>query len=239
MLRAARTVVIGLLLAAPASAGIPLGGEFQVNVQTAQGQSYPDLAKDTDGDFIVVWSSGHQADAPPEIFFRRFASTGAAMDTEFQVNSSTAFVQDYPAVAFQSGGAFVVVWESQQDGDGYGIFGQRFDSLGAKNGGEFQVNTYTPGYQTAAALAADADGDFVVTWKSAYQDGDGGGIFGRRFDSSGVAQALEFQVSSFTTATQEHGAVAMSAAGSFIAVWASAQDGDSRGIFGRRFDASG
>jgi hypothetical protein len=240
LLRAARTVVIGLIFAAPAGAGVPLGGEFQVNVQTAQGQSYPDVAKETDGDFIVVWSSGHQAGAPPEIFFRRFDSAGMAVNTEFQVNSFTQYVQDYPRVAAQSGGAFVVVWESQRDGDGYGIFGQRFSSLGAKEGGEFQINSHTIGYQTAAALAADADGDFVVTWESADQDGDGGGIFGRRFDSAGVPQAVEFQVNTFTTATQEHGAVAMSAAGSFIAVWASGgQDGESRGIFGQRFDASG
>ena len=232
--------IAGLLLAAPASAGIPLGGEFQVNVRTAQSQSYPDVAKETDGDFIVVWSSGHQTEAPPEIFFRRFDSAGNALDTEFQVNSHTADVQDYPAVATQSDGAFVVVWESQQDGDGYGVFGQRFTSLGAKEGGEFQVNAHTIGYQTAAAVAADADGDFVVTWSSADQDGAGGGIFGRRFDSAGVPQAVEFQVNAYTTATQEHGAVAMSAAGSFIAVWASGgQEGDSRGIFGQRFDASG
>jgi hypothetical protein len=232
--------VIALLLAAPAAAGIPLGGEFQVNVQTAQGQSYPDVAKENDGDFIVVWSSGHQAEAPPEIFFRRFDSTGMALDTEFQVNSSTQYVQDYPRVAPQSGGAFVVVWESQRDGDGYGIFGQRFTSLGAKEGGEFQINTYTVGYQTAAALAADADGDFVVTWSSADQDGDGGGIFGRFFDRFGVPQGVEFQVNSHTTATQEHGAVAVSTGGGFIVVWASSgQDGESRGIFAQRFDASG
>ncbi len=71
------------------------------------------------------------------------ASTPPAtpLDTELQVNSFTADIQDYPAVATQSGGAFVVVWESQQDGDGYGVFGQRFSSSGAKEGGEFQVNT--------------------------------------------------------------------------------------------------
>lgn len=121
---------IELALAPPASAGVPLGGEFQVNVQTAQAQSYPDVARDIDGDFVVVWSSAHQAEAPPEIFFRRFDSAGAALDTELQVNSYTLGVQDYPAVAIQSFGAFVVVWESQQDGDGRGIFGQWFDSWG-------------------------------------------------------------------------------------------------------------
>jgi hypothetical protein len=79
-------------------------------------------------------------------------------------------------------GDFVVVWRSGgQDGNGDGIFGQRFTSNGAKLGGEFQVNTYTTGNQDGPAVAMDAAGNFVVVWRSEGQDGDGGGLFGQRF----------------------------------------------------------
>ena len=234
--------VIGLLLAPPAGAGVAVGGEFQVNSYTAGFQASPSLAMHGNGDFVVVWSSQEQDGdgGIGGIFARRFDSAGNALDAELQVNSFTPDNQGHPAVATQSGGAFVVVWESNQDGDVYGVFGQRFGSSGAKEGGEFQVNTFTVGYQKSPAVAADADGDFVVTWSSAGQDGEAGGIFGRRFDSSGVPQAAEFQVNSYTSAAQLYSAVDMNAAGSFFVVWESnGQDSDSGGVFGQRFDAGG
>jgi hypothetical protein len=237
---ATRLSLLGLVLAAAARAGVPVGSEFQVNVQTVQLQSYPDVAKDSDGGFVIVWSSAYQDGDPPGIFLRSFDADGNAVGPELQVNSYTTNIQDYPAVATQSGGALVVVWQSQRDGDGYGIFGQRFSSPGTKQGDEFQINSHTIGYQEFPALAAEGDGDFVVTWNSADQDGSATGIFGRRFASSGMPQGAEFQVNSYTVAAQKYSAVTINGDGSFIVVWASnGQEGDSNGIFGQRFDASG
>src|SRR5262245_56825311 len=54
-------------------------------------------------------------------------------------------------------------------------------------GPEFQVNTFTTNNQLAAAVATDADGDFVVTWTS-NQDGSGNGIYAQRYNAAGVAQ---------------------------------------------------
>ena len=48
-------------------------------------------------------------------------------------------------------------------------------------GSEFQVNTYTTSGQSGPAMATDADGDFVVVWRSENQDGSSYGVFGRRF----------------------------------------------------------
>jgi hypothetical protein len=50
-------------------------------------------------------------------------------------------------------------------------------------GGEFQVNSFTTGYQGLPAVASDADGDFVVVWMSG--DGDDFGVFGQRFEGGG------------------------------------------------------
>ena len=51
-------------------------------------------------------------------------------------------------------------------------------------GDEFQVNTYTTFFQDRPGLAVNANGDFVVAWRS-YHDGDGTGVFGQRFGSDG------------------------------------------------------
>ena len=55
-------------------------------------------------------------------------------------------------------------------------------------GGEFQVNTFTPSGQSFPAVAMDADGDFVVAWNSTARTATFG-IFARRFNAAGVARA--------------------------------------------------
>jgi len=52
-------------------------------------------------------------------------------------------------------------------------------------GSELQVNTYTTGDQRHPAVAGDAAGNFVVVWDSV-ADGDSLGVFGQRYDSSGL-----------------------------------------------------
>src|SRR5687768_18004727 len=44
-------------------------------------------------------------------------------------------------------------------------------------GDEFRANSFTASQQNAAAIAADADGDFVLAWQSYAQDGSNYGIF--------------------------------------------------------------
>jgi hypothetical protein len=160
---------------------------------------------------------------------------------EFRVNTYTTNNQLSAAVAMDAGGNFVVVWNSYtEDGSSWGIFGQRYDAGGAPQGGEFQVNTYTTGVQRFPAVAMDAGGNFVVVWQSDTQDGSDYGIFGQRYDAGGAARGGEFRVSAYTTNNQRFPAVALTAGGAFVVVWESlAQDGNSFGIFGRRYDAGG
>ena len=59
--------------------------------------------------------------------------TEAAVKTgsEFQVNTWTIWDQVFPSVTGLSGGGFVVTWESfEQDGWGYGIYGQLYGIKG-------------------------------------------------------------------------------------------------------------
>src|SRR6185436_11385497 len=159
---------------------------------------------------------------------------------EFQVNTYTTGIQ-FPegarAVASDGSGNFVVVWTSYNGGD-YSVFGQRFNASGIPQGSEFPVNTYTTGAQGAPAVASDANGNFVVVWKSNGQDGSGFGVFGRRFNASGVALASEFRVNTYTTGSQGDASVASDANGNFVVVWDSVYQSYS-GAFGRRFNASG
>jgi hypothetical protein len=97
--------------------------------------------------------------------------------TEFRVNTTTAGDQIYPDNATLTGGDFVVVWSSQnQDGSGWGIYGQRYGADGNVNGGEFLINTFTTGNQIDPRPTALSDGGFVATKYSDAQDPSAGGV---------------------------------------------------------------
>jgi hypothetical protein len=144
-------------------------------------------------------------------------------------------------VAVEGDGDFVVAWVSvDQDGSGEGVFARRFDSAGAGQGGELQVNTHADGDQNRPAVAVRGGSGFVVTWSSEQQDGDQSGVFARRFDASGVALGVEFQVNSHTASYQDYSAVAMGSDGEFVIAWNSlGQDGNYNGVFAQRFDSAG
>jgi hypothetical protein len=101
---------------------------------------------------------------------------------EFQVNTYTMSYQEFSSVATLSTGGFVVTWHSNgQDGDGFGIYAQRYDANGSRVGSEFQVNTYTTSDQLLPSVAALSTGGFVVTWNSNGQDGSANGVYAQSY----------------------------------------------------------
>jgi hypothetical protein len=224
-----------------ASSGAPQGTEFQVNTYTKNYQDQPALCCAADGSFVVTWADDGQDGDDEGIFGRRFSSSGAAQGSEFQVNTYTTGSQEDPSLCCAGDGAFVVVWESEfQDGNFYGITGRRFSSSGAAQGNEFQVNSYTVDQQDDPDICCDAAG-FVVTWSGGYQlnqDGDGEGIFARRFSAAGAPQGVDFQVNSYTTGPQDRPALACGSDGKVLVAWEGGgdgddQDGSNEGVFAR------
>jgi hypothetical protein len=159
---------------------------------------------------------------------------------EARANTHTTGSQQYPAIAMLKSG-YAVAWVSDgQDGAGYGIYGQRFESNGTKAGREFKVNTATAGAQTLPKIATLSNGTFVVVWQSANQDGDGTGIYAQRFSAAGAKSGIEFRANTTTTSNQSQPSIAALADGGFVVAWTSdGQDGGGLGIYGQRFKANG
>jgi len=218
-----------------------------VNAYTTGTQDAPVAIADAAGNVTVAWVSegdGAQDGDGAGIFGRRFDSTGGPLTSEVPVNTYTLGAQTAPAIAGTAAGEFVVVWESDgQDGDARGVFGQRFDASGTPLGSEFQVNGYTAGDQRDPAVAVDAGGGFVVSWTSDGQDGDGAGVFARRYDASGTPLAGEFQVNTYTTSLQDQSSVAVLPSGEILVAWSSVDQGQifaaMRGVYGQLYDAAG
>ena len=236
-----------------AADGTPLGAPFQVNAYTTSTQRFPALAAASDGAFRVVWSSlGSSGTDTSDVSIqaRRYLSSGSAAGAQTQVNSFTTLEQEFPAVAADSAGNYVVAWESAgssgSDTSGQSIQAQRFAANGAALGGQFQVNTYTTGGQRYPQLAVDASGNFVVVWHSygsVGTDGDSASIQGRLYAANGAAIGGQFQVNSYTTSGQRYPTAAVDGAGNFIVVWdsfgSSGTDTSSFSIQAQRYAADG
>uniref|UniRef100_A0A8J7CZN8 Putative Ig domain-containing protein n=1 Tax=Desmonostoc muscorum LEGE 12446 TaxID=1828758 RepID=A0A8J7CZN8_DESMC len=223
------------------SAGMPQGSEFQVNTSTSDIQGNPTVAMDADGDFVISWTSKDLDGFGYGVYAQRYNNAGEAQGREFQVNTYTDSNQGNSIVAMDADGDFVISWMSYaQDGSGYGIYAQRYNSAGEAQGDEFQVNSSNDDQQYNPTVAMDADGDFVISWTSYNQDGYGNGIYARRYNSAGVAQGSEFQVNTYTDYNQANSTVAMDADGDFVISWQSyGQDGSLYGIYARRYNSAG
>jgi len=248
------TFVLMTALQAGAQAPLPDGAEFQVNTYTTSAQRFPHVAAAANADFVVVWDSFVSPTDPNDsIQGQRYASDGTPLGDQIQVNAYTTNSQTLSSVASDPDGDFVVVWTSLgprgTDSYGYSIQGRRFASDGTALDDQFQVNSYTGGSEDLAAAAMEADGGFVVVWRSLGSPGTdfyGYSIQGRRFGSDGTALNDQFQVNTYTTGRQDHPSVAVDSDGDFVVVWQSrgsfnlpAPDGSDASIQGRRYASDG
>jgi hypothetical protein len=112
---------------------------------------------------------------------------------------------------------------------------------------EVAVNTYTTYDQAAPAVAAGANGTFVVVWTSDRQTSDGvfccsgyrHDLVARRLDGSGAPAGPELLVSTHTLLDHGPPSIASNAAGEFVVAWRRGIMEGPQGIFARRFDAAG
>jgi hypothetical protein len=182
-----------------AADGTPLGDEFLVNTHTTGSQSNPAVASDFDGDFVIVWQSENQDGGGWGVYGQRFNSEGLPQGAEFRVNTTTTGNQQAPAVAMDSDGDFVVVWEQDSATGTAAIAAQRFNAAGVPQGAQFNVTTGT--FQFAPAVGMTWGGAFVVAWGGG-RTSDSQGVYTRSFDAAGAPTTSEQLVNTFTTGEQ-------------------------------------
>jgi hypothetical protein len=238
----ARLTLAIVLASSLTAAAQPFGAarsEFRVNAATTGLQIGPDIVYHAAASFLVVWAGEGPGDGFG-VFSQRYGFADP-IGGELRISTYTPGAQGRTRVGASpssSGPQYVVVWESlDQDGDLYGVFAQRYGSAGPV-GPEFQVNTHTTGTEAVPDVAIDANGEFVVVWEQ--PDGDGEGIFARRYSSAGAPLTSPFRVNTYTTSVQRLPQVAKSRSGDFVVVWQSAQEfGVGYDIVGRRFSSAG
>ncbi|ESQ74048.1 S-layer family protein [Asticcacaulis sp. AC402] len=220
------------------AAGALVGSESRVNTTTSSAQNQPTITSFADSSYVVSWSSASGDGSSYGVFGQRYNADGSKAGSEFLINTYASGDQSASSITALDSGNFVVVWQSaNQDGSGYGIYSQRYNSSGVAQGSETRVNTTTASNQQFPAVAADADGNYVVAWQSPTS----ADIYFQRYNSSGTAQGSETIANPGATSGVQSGvSAAYLNTGGFVLVWTSTVgDGSGSGIYAQRFTASG
>ncbi len=94
------------------------------------------------------------------------------------MNTWKPLAQAFPSISAFSDGGFVVAWSSfEQDGSGWGVYGQAFNAAGTKSESEFRISITTLNDQKNAVVAADRLGRLLAAWSS--PDANGSLAFSR------------------------------------------------------------
>ncbi len=159
---------------------------------------------------------------------------------ELQANTFTWSAQESAALAQDSLGGSVLVWQSRRQQEGnYGIYARRFGPSGEALSEEVEVNQYTRGPQTSPSVALDASGSAWLAWESLGQDGDAGGIFARRFDRELASRTVEILVNEATDGHQSEVALDCDALGRALVAWTSPEGERGRALHARLLGPDG
>ncbi|MCB9231222.1 MAG: T9SS type A sorting domain-containing protein [Bacteroidia bacterium] len=223
--------------------GTANGSETKINSTTTNGQRYPDIDMNPNGSYVVTWSSYGQDADQYGVWQRLYDNTGSAVIGEGRANNTQTGSQFRSRVAMDDAGNYGVVFmDSENDGDGFGIYARFYNSSGSSIQSAWLVNTDTAGYQGMPDIALDSAGNGIIVWQG-YGDNSGStmGIYAQMVDgTTGSPVGSQFLVNTSTANNQTDPSVEMDVDGNFIIVWASRdQDGSQEGIYARRYNSSG
>jgi hypothetical protein len=171
----------------------------------------------------------------------RSVKVSLAPPTEIVVNTTLAGDQLEPDAAWFNPAGTVIVWSSNgQDGNGYGVYGQRFGSDGVtKQGPEFKVNAWTAGNQFHPAVSAHGAYGFVVVWSGA-GEGDQEGIYAQCYTSGGTPMGTNIRVNRKVKNNQSDPDVFLFPTGIFFVTWTDEDPAAGTStIMGRRLKCNG
>jgi uncharacterized repeat protein (TIGR01451 family) len=204
--------------------GAFVGDEFLLSQTIGSNQKYPELGFAADGSYVTAWVDGGRT------VMQRYDARGNTIGSEMYVTSASGDVI-LDSLNISASGAVVLTWTDNGSTSG-DVYGQLFDANLVPTSAVFQINQYTTGTQQYSIARTDGQGNFVVVWESAGQDGSGNGIYGRLYNASGTPLGNEFAITPNTTDDQFEPQIAMDAAGNFVVAWSDMNNRDGGGPAG-------
>lgn len=190
--------------------GKPLGSETQFGWQTTA--TPPAVALRPSGEFLVVWENQMS-----NIQALAFDSYGSPIGSAFRVNIFGWGDQSAPDVTVALDDEYTVIWERELWNGERSVHARRVSHFGVPIGWEYKVSCSACTEISHPAVAADAKGNTVVSWRSV-KDGESQ-VLARMVDLDAMPVGSEFQVT--WTESGIHGLLDIAAGGpgDFIVVW--------------------
>lgn len=200
----------------------------------------PCIAVKENGDFIVVWED--ERDEGVNLYAQCILSDGTLSGSNYSVNKLNDNMDHYqPAIASDHEGNFVIAWECYNpDGDTlhWDILARRFSKDGVPMGECFEVSEkINSEYICEPAVAMDADGSFVITWRERRNNMNSDDIYVQRYDSNGTPLGSNLLVCD-NSASQIYPDIDMDQQGNYVIAWSDERSGEFD-IFAQRFFADG
>lgn len=206
------------------SNGIKKTNALQVNLDTIGEQTNPDIAISANGNTIVTWLSDNAGKR--QIYGKLYDSQGSVIKEEFSLTGIDASRQ--AAVATDANGNFAVAWlrTNPKDTRYSDVCVQRFNSQGTPQGEKIIVAPFgSSSDPDSIDIGMDADGDFVVAWKTDSVVSPNTEIYARRYNNQGIAQGGSLLVNDASTdGEQTAPQISMDANGSFLINWYSVSE---------------
>ena len=214
--------------------GNKVGSNFIVNDTTNQNQNLPDIAMDTLGNFVVVWSDYRNGNR--DIYAQRYDASANPIGSNFIVNDDGSIAyQENPSISMDESGSFIVAWYDMRDGTNH-IYAQIYDNSGNPQGSNFKVTDYS-GSENQYDPSVFTNGNrFVIAWSDQRDDRS---IYYRVFDSNGTPITSDTKVNDISGVhNQDYPSISINSSGYGVITWNDTRDGGHK-IYYSTFDRLG
>jgi VCBS repeat-containing protein len=215
-------------------------GELRVNWYVGSTQYASSVNGLSNGGYVVTWASNNQDSSGFGVYAQVYDHVGLVVKGEHLVNTYTEDNQLQPVVSSLEDGGYVIGWISAgQDGNAFGVYGQKFDSLGTAVGEEFRISTIENSDQLYTDITPTLDGGYYVSWVSK-DDPALDMVQGQLFGSDGLKIGEVLSISETYGVYTGGAKIATLNNTDIISVWsASDTNGSGSGVFGVLLNNSG
>jgi subtilisin family serine protease/6-phosphogluconolactonase (cycloisomerase 2 family) len=211
-----------------------VGSSFLANTNAKTGgfSLAGDVALDSQGNFVIVWSSRPSGETRSSIYMQRFNSSGARLGDETKISLAPTDALR-PRVERNDAG-FVVVWEQRPDAGGdYDVMARLFDPNGNPLSDAINIASNLGSVQQTPHVVLLPEGGFFAVWESTGSGDVGSDILGQQFTASGQKVRSEVVINEFTAGNQSGASVTLLAPSKLMVAWEGQGEGDSQGVFAR------
>ena len=223
--------------------GTKIASEFEINSYQSLHQSSPSLSSNG-VDYLVAWTSGtfgaeplnvSQDGSGDGIYGQFISGTGVNIGAEFKLNAYTNNHQRFSQVA-SDGTDYYAVWATlDEDGDQWGVSGNRLLSNSPSSGSTI-INSMTNGIQEWPYIASNGS-NYLVAWESFGSQGRD--LYGQLVSKTGSLIGSEITINANVDSGQQKAAVASDGT-NYLVTWENtASIYENRGLHGQLIDTNG